>query len=71
MSKRNMIWLAIIIVVGVVVGVVAGIGWGFLAAGITLLVSEVVERTARARRRAAGAAAPKMRDVIESRREAD
>ena len=51
--KRNMVWLAIIIAVGL-------IGWlafswviGLIAAATTLVISEVVERWARARRRAA------------------
>jgi uncharacterized protein involved in cysteine biosynthesis len=53
MMKRNMIWLAIIIAVGVIGWLAFGLVIGLIAAGVTLVVSEVVERTARARRRSA------------------
>ena len=53
MSKRNMTWLAVVIVVGVL-GWLA-VGWlvGVIAAVAMLVVSEVVERRARAQRRRA------------------
>ncbi len=58
MFKRNLIWLGVILVVGGVVWVTAGVLWGLLAAGVTLFVSEVVERTARKRRAEAAGADP-------------
>ena len=64
-----MIWLAAVVVVGVVVFVIAGVVWGLIAAGATLLASEVVERTRRQRLRAArGAEGSALRDAIGSRR---
>jgi uncharacterized protein involved in cysteine biosynthesis len=53
MMTRNMIWLAIIVVVGLIGWLAFGLVVGLIAAAITLLVSEIVERWARARRRAA------------------
>jgi MFS superfamily sulfate permease-like transporter len=53
MSKRNIVWLIVVVVVGVVGSIVLGIGWGLLAAAVVLVVSEVVERATRRRRRAA------------------
>lgn len=52
MSKRNMAWLAVMIAVGVL-GWLA-LGWlaGLIAAAAVLIISEFVERRARARRRA-------------------
>lgn len=59
MSKRNMIWLAVVIIVGVIAWLAFGIIVGLVAAAVMLAVSEVVERRARAeRRRAANSAAP-------------
>ncbi|MFW2334098.1 hypothetical protein [Ilumatobacter sp.] len=52
MSRRNAIWLVAIVAVGVVVGWIAGLVWGLVAGGAVLVVSEVVERVARGRRRA-------------------
>ena len=66
-----MTWLVVIVVVGVAVGVVAGWLWGVVAAGATLVVSEVVERARRERkRRERGDAAAKVsvRDAVTSRR---
>jgi hypothetical protein len=57
MMKRNMIWLAVVIAVGVIAWVAFGLVVGLIAAGVTLLVSEIFERWARARRRAAHDAA--------------
>ena len=62
-------WLAVIVVVGVAVGVVAGWLWGVLAALAALVVSEIVERSRRARiRRARGEANVGVRDAIARRR---
>jgi hypothetical protein len=52
MMKRNMVWLAVIVAVGLIAWLAAGPVVGLLAAAVTLVVSEVVERSARARRRA-------------------
>lgn len=69
MSKRNLIWLAVIAVVTIVVWISAGWLWGILAGVATLVVSETVERAARKRRVAAsGADMPSVRDAIGSRR---
>ena len=53
MSKRNMIWLAVVVVVGVAGWLAIGIVAGLVAAAAVLAVSEVVERRARAQRRRA------------------
>lgn len=53
MSKRNLAWLVAILAVGVLGWLTFGIVPGLIAAAITLAVSEVVERRARAQRRAA------------------
>jgi uncharacterized protein involved in cysteine biosynthesis len=53
MSKRNMIWLAAVLAVGVLAWLAFGIVAGLLAAGVVLLVSEVIERRARRKRRTA------------------
>ncbi len=53
MSKRNMIWLAVVIVVGVLVWLAVNIVAGLVAAALMLVVSEVVERRARTQRRRA------------------
>lgn len=71
MTRRNVTWLVVIVVVGVAVGALVGWLWGVLAAVATLVVSEVLERTRRARiRRERGADVPRarVRDVITSRR---
>jgi uncharacterized protein involved in cysteine biosynthesis len=52
-SKRNLAWLVAILAVGVLGWLTFGIVPGLIAAAITLAVSEVVERRARAQRRAA------------------
>lgn len=68
-SKRNLIWLAAVVVVGVVVAIAAGVLWGLLAAAITLAASEVIERTRRRRRRAEhGGQVSPLRDAIGTRR---
>lgn len=64
-----MIWLVAVVVVGVVVAIATNVVWGLIAAGATLLASEVVERTRRQRLRAArGAEGSALRDAIGSRR---
>lgn len=69
MSRRNVVWLVAIVVVGAVVWIAAGWLWGVLAAIATLVVSEVVERQRRARLRAERGAAPVgVRDVVKQRR---
>ncbi len=68
-SKRNMIWLAAVVAVGVVVAVIAGVVWGLIAAAIVLVAGEVVERSRRRRLRSArGAEGSALRDAIGSRR---
>ena len=52
MSKRNMTWLAVVVAVGALVWIAFGVVLGLLAAAATLVVSEVVERRVRAKRRA-------------------
>lgn len=51
MSRRNAIWLVVIVAIGVGVGLVAGLVWGLVAGGAALAISEVVERVGRQRRR--------------------
>lgn len=53
MSKRNMIWLAIIIAAGVIAWLAVSIVAGLVAAAVMLAVSEVVQRRQRAQRRRA------------------
>jgi uncharacterized protein involved in cysteine biosynthesis len=53
MMTRNLVWLAVIVAVGVLGWLAFGLVVGLIAAATTLVVSEVVERVARARRRAA------------------
>ena len=52
-STRNLVWLAAIVVVLVVVWLVVSFWWGVIAGLAVLVVSEVYERIARAKRRAA------------------
>jgi hypothetical protein len=53
MSKRNFAWLVIVLAVGALVWVAFGVIPGLVAAGLVLAMSEVVERRARTKRRAA------------------
>lgn len=53
MSKRNLAWLVIVLVVGALVWVTFGVVPGLVAVGLVLVASEVVERRARTKRRAA------------------
>ncbi len=50
-SKRNIAWLVAIAIVGVGAGFAFGLSWGLIAAGATVVVSEIVERVARAKRK--------------------
>jgi NADH:ubiquinone oxidoreductase subunit 3 (subunit A) len=52
MTKRNMAWLAAVLAVGVLGWIAVGIVVGLLAAAAMLVVSEVIERRARTKRRA-------------------
>jgi uncharacterized protein involved in cysteine biosynthesis len=56
-SKRNMIWLVAVIAVGAIVWFTLGVVAGLVAAASMLVISEVVERRARAQRRRASDAA--------------
>lgn len=53
MSKRNIAWLGAVLAVGVLGWMAIGIVVGLLAAAAMLIVSEVVERRARTKRRTA------------------
>ena len=64
MSRRNLIWLAAIVVAGVVVGVIAGWIWGIVAAVVVLVGSESVERQ---RRRKRGGTSP-LRGAVAKKR---
>lgn len=55
MTKRNMAWLVVVLAVGALVWVAFGVIPGLLAAAVVLVVSEVIERRARSKRRAAQA----------------
>lgn len=46
-------WLVVVIAVGVIGWLLANIVVGLIAAALTLVISEIVERRARKRRRAA------------------
>jgi hypothetical protein len=52
-SKRNMIWLVAVLVVGALAWIAFGVVVGLIAAGAMLALSEVIERRARRKRRAA------------------
>jgi hypothetical protein len=69
-SKRNIIWMAAILVAGVGVWIAAGPLWGVLAAVGVLIVSEVIERQRRTRIRAARGVtdSPSVKDAIAVRR---
>lgn len=65
MSTRNLIWLAVIVVVGVVVWIIVGAVWGLVAAGVALVASEAVQRVQRRQRASeTGADIPKLRNVL-------
>lgn len=67
MSKRNMIWLAVVIAAGVIAWLALGIVAGLVVAAVMLAVSEIVERRARAQRRRAATTSADA-DVTPSRR---
>ncbi len=70
MSKRNLVWLVVVVVVGATIGVAVGWLWGVLAAIATLVVSEVVERKRRRGLREARGAegSPSIKDAISHQR---
>jgi uncharacterized membrane-anchored protein len=68
MNKRNMAWLAAIVVVAVVGSIAFEILWGVIGGVVVLIASEVVERTRRVRRRKQGIDAPSARQAIAARR---
>ena len=53
MSKRNMIWLAVIIGVGVIAWLAVSVVAGLVGAAVMLAISEVFQRRQRAQRRRA------------------
>jgi Flp pilus assembly protein TadB len=70
MSKRNVAWLVVMIGVGVLVWITAGLLWGLLAAAVTLIGSELIERTRRKKLRAARGetGSPSLTDAVKARR---
>ena len=70
MSKRNVAWLVAVIGVGVLVWITAGLLWGVLAAVVTLIGSELIERARRKRLRAARGVTdrPSLTDAVKARR---
>jgi hypothetical protein len=62
-SRRNIIWLAVVVASAIVGFVAFGTKWGFILAGVALVVSEVVERVVRIRRRAQRAASDHSADT--------
>jgi hypothetical protein len=53
MSKRNLAWLAAIVVVGAVLWIAFSWLWGVVGAVVVLVLSETIERSQRRKRRAA------------------
>ena len=53
MSTRNIVWLVASVVIGAIAWIAVAWWLGLVAAAVTLAVSEVFERAARQRRRAA------------------
>jgi hypothetical protein len=53
MSKRNMIWLVVVLAVGALAWLAFGLVVGLIATVLALVLSEVIERAARRKRRAA------------------
>jgi hypothetical protein len=51
MSKRNLIWLALIIAAAVIGGMLVGMPFGLIPPAVVLVISEIVERSARRKRR--------------------
>ena len=50
MSKRNLIWLVLIIAAAVIGGMVIGMPLGLIPPAVVLVVSELMERSARRKR---------------------
>ena len=50
MTVRNLIWLALIIAAAIIGGMVIGMPLGLIPAAVVLVVSEIVERSARRKR---------------------
>ena len=50
LSKRNAIWLAVILAVAVLGGVLLGLPLGLIPPAVVLVISEIVERSARRKR---------------------
>lgn len=71
MSGRNLAWLVGIVVIAAVTGIAFGWIWAIVAGVVVLVVSELVERAARRRRRQAsgmeGVPSP-LRNVFAKRR---
>jgi nitrogen fixation protein FixH len=70
MTKRNVMWLVVLVAVGVIVAISVSLVWGLLAAGAVLVSSELFERARRKRLRAARGitSRPSVTDAIRSRR---
>lgn len=52
MSKRNIVWLVLVVIGGLIGVLVLGFPWGLLVAALVLAISEVVERRRRSLLRA-------------------
>ncbi|MEO6571068.1 MAG: hypothetical protein ABIO83_05925 [Ilumatobacteraceae bacterium] len=70
MSKRNILWLIVVGAITAIVWITTGWIWGILAGIATLVVSELIERSRRSRRRAARGetGAPRLSEALKSRR---
>jgi hypothetical protein len=53
MSKRNLVWLAVIVGVTVIAWIALGALWGIVLGVVTLLASEAIERVRRRKRQVA------------------
>ena len=51
LSKRNLIWLGLIIAAAIAGGMLVGLPLGLIPAAGILVISEIVERSARRKRR--------------------
>lgn len=58
MSKRNLVWLVVIVGVTVIAWIALGALWGIVLGVATLVVSEAVERTRRRKRQIARGVEP-------------
>lgn len=70
MSKRNILWLIVVVAITVIVWIATSWIWGISAGIATLVVSELIERSRRSRRRAARGeiGAPRLSEALKSRR---